>query len=69
MEFTMVIALSDALPQRGCAISNHKFDFRLNLHDTKFNFHFIIFTLKSTNGNISLLTKKNTRLYLPNFAT
>ena len=68
MEFIMVIALSGALPLRGCAICNHKFDFRLNLHkfnlyqvlDIKFNFHFIIFTLKSTSGNISLLTKKNT---------
>jgi hypothetical protein len=32
---------------RDYKICNHKFDFSPNLHDTKFNFHFIIFTLKS----------------------
>ena len=39
------------------AICNHKFDFRPKLHDTKCNFHFITFILKSTSGNVSLFTK------------
>ena len=34
-----------------------KFDFRPKLHDTKCNFHFITFILKSTSGNASLFTK------------
>ena len=36
-----------ARPRSGSAICNHKFDFSPKLHDTKFNFHFIIFILKS----------------------
>ena len=39
------------------SICNHKFDFRPKLHDTKCNFHFITFILKSTSGNVSLFTK------------
>jgi hypothetical protein len=35
------------------AICNHKFDFRPNLHDTKFNDHFIIFILKSHKNKIT----------------
>ena len=35
---------------------NHKFDFSPKLHDTKFNFHFIIFILKSL--NIFVLNRK-----------
>ena len=29
------------------AIRNHKYDFRLKLHDTKFNYHFITPIVKS----------------------
>ncbi len=36
-----------ARPRSGSAICNHKFDFRPKLPDTKCNFHFIIFILKS----------------------
>ena len=46
-----------ARPRSGSAICNHKFDFRPKLHDTKCNFHFITFILKSTSGNASLFTK------------
>ena len=42
-------------------ICNHKFDFRPKLHNRKWNFRFIIFILKSTNGHISLLTQKHAR--------
>ena len=45
----MVIALSGV--QFGL-----KSDFRPKLHDTKCNFHFIAFILKSTSGNASLFT-------------
>ena len=46
----------------GSAICNHKFDFRPKLHDTKCNFHFITFILKSTSGNVSLFTKYEPKL-------
>ena len=44
------------------SICNHKFDFRPKLHDTKCNFHFITFVLKSTSGNASLFTKNTPEL-------
>ena len=64
----MVIALSgvqfglksNARLQR--VICNHKFDFRPKLHETKCNFHFITFILKSTSGNVSLFTKNTPEL-------
>ena len=43
-------------------ICNHKLDFRPKLHDTKCNFHFITFILKSTSGNASLFTKYEPKL-------
>ena len=43
-------------------ICNHKFDFRPKLHDTKCNYHFITFILKSTSGNASLFTKNTPEL-------
>ena len=51
-----------ARPRSGSAICNHKFDFRPKLHDTKCNFHFITFILKSTSGNVSLFTKNTPEL-------
>ena len=36
-----------ARPRSGSAISNHEYDFRPKLHDTKFNYHLIIYILKS----------------------
>ena len=53
----MVIALSGLWSAIWSTICNHKFDFRPKLHDTKCNFHFITFILKSTSGNASLFTK------------
>jgi hypothetical protein len=43
-----------ARPRSGSAICDHKFDFSPKLHDTKFNFHFIIFILKSLNIFVNL---------------
>ncbi len=35
------------------SIWNHKYDFRPKLHDTKFNYHFIMSILKSQNLDFS----------------
>ena len=51
-----------ARPRSGSAICYHKFDFRLKLQDTKCNFHFITFILKSTSSNASLFTKNTPKL-------
>ena len=50
--------------KRVIMICNQKFDFRPKLYDTKCNFHFVIFILKSTSGNTSLF-KKNTSELAP----
>ena len=70
----MVIALGFkhvVRPRSASAICNHKFDFRPKLHERKCCFLFIIFILKSSNGHIGLLTKKNTpeRVQFCNIAT
>ncbi len=40
-----------ARPRSGSVICNHKFDFRPKSLDTKSNFHFIIFILKTLSVN------------------
>ena len=45
-----------ACPRSGSVICNHKFHSDQKLHDTKCNFHVIIFILKSKNRNITLFT-------------
>ena len=56
--------------KRVITICNHKFDFRPKLHDTKCNFHFTTFIMKSTSGNASLFTKYAPKLAPPcNIAT
>ena len=46
-----------ARPRSGSAISNHEYDFRPKLHDTKFNYHLILFILKSqtTKNDIEII--------------